>query len=195
MGNRILVVRSGQPSRWLLPWAGWVASEGDLGVLVVAFMGSEQMVQEMSQGKPSAIGCYFDNREHELGLATCRLAISWTTVLCVLGNSMKLASLEREQHPPHGEDLYHTVEEDETFSVDLANRPPVPVPRPETSTPGPHPLPDNEPYISKGKCDPGVGVGLLRASAGMSLFPGFLKMLFRLSSLKLSPARAVDHRS
>lgn len=70
--NRILVVRSRQPSQWLLPWAGWVASEGDLGVLVVAFMGSEQMVQEMSQGKPSATGCYFDNRERELGLATCR---------------------------------------------------------------------------------------------------------------------------
>ncbi|XP_036048758.1 phosphoinositide 3-kinase adapter protein 1 [Onychomys torridus] len=65
------------------------------------------------------------------------------------GNSMKSASLEREQHHSQTEDIYHIVDEDETFSVDLANRPPVPVPRPETGAPGPHPLPDNEPYISK----------------------------------------------
>lgn len=68
---------------------------------------------------------------------------------------MKPASLEREQQHPCGEELYHTVDEDETFSVDLANRPPVPVPRPEASAPGPHPMPDNEPYISKGKCSQG----------------------------------------
>lgn len=65
---------------------------------------------------------------------------------------MKPASLAREQYHSHREDIYHTVDEDETFSVDLANRPPVPVPRPEASAPGPHPLPDNKPYISKGKC-------------------------------------------
>ncbi|EDL41856.1 phosphoinositide-3-kinase adaptor protein 1 [Mus musculus] len=65
------------------------------------------------------------------------------------GNSVKPASWEREQHHPYGEELYHIVDEDETFSVDLANRPPVPVPRPEASAPGPPPPPDNEPYISK----------------------------------------------
>ncbi|KAH0504548.1 Phosphoinositide 3-kinase adapter protein 1 [Microtus ochrogaster] len=69
----------------------------------------------------------------------------------VSGNSFKPASLVREQYHAHREDIYHTVDEDETFSVDLANRPPVPVPRPEASAPGPHPLPDNKPYISKGK--------------------------------------------
>ncbi|XP_045640935.1 phosphoinositide 3-kinase adapter protein 1 [Ursus americanus] len=66
------------------------------------------------------------------------------------GNSMGMASLERELH--HGgqeEDVYHVVDDDEAFSVDLANRPPVPVPRPEASAPGTHHLPDNEPYISK----------------------------------------------
>ncbi|KAM7330199.1 hypothetical protein ACRRTK_011812 [Alexandromys fortis] len=66
------------------------------------------------------------------------------------GNSVKPASSVREQYHAHQEDIYHTVDEDETFSVDLANRPPVPVPRPEASAPGPHPLPDNKPYISKG---------------------------------------------
>lgn len=157
MDNRILAVRWRRPSLWLLFWAGRAANEGDLGVLVVAFVGSEQIVQEMTQGKPLATGCHFGNREHSLGLTPCRQAISWTTVqysipvVCVLGNSVKLASLEREQHHPHGEELYHTVDEDETFSVDLANRPPVPVPRPEASPPGPHPPQDNEPYISKGK--------------------------------------------
>lgn len=68
---------------------------------------------------------------------------------------MKSASLEREQPHSQREDIYHIVDEDETFSVDLANRPPVPVPRPETGAPGPHLLPDNEPYISKGKCGQG----------------------------------------
>ncbi|XP_032288269.1 phosphoinositide 3-kinase adapter protein 1 [Phoca vitulina] len=66
------------------------------------------------------------------------------------GNSMGMTSLERELH--HGgqeEDVYHTVDDDEAFNVDLANRPPVPVPRPEASAPGTHHLPDNEPYISK----------------------------------------------
>lgn len=187
--NRILVVRSRQPSLWLLSWAGWVAGEGDLGVLVVAFMGPEQMAQEIPQGKPLVTGCYFGNREHSLGLTTFRQAISRTTVLysvpllCVSGNSVKPASWEREQHHPYGEELYHIVDEDETFSVDLANRPPVPVPRPEASAPGPPPPPDNEPYISKGKCGQGwcsAGRGegwggLLRASAGTSWFPGFLK--------------------
>ncbi|XP_032167924.1 phosphoinositide 3-kinase adapter protein 1 isoform X1 [Mustela erminea] len=66
------------------------------------------------------------------------------------GNSMRMAGLEQELH--HGgpeEDVYHTVDDDEAFSVDLANRPPVPVPRPETGAPSTHHLPDNEPYISK----------------------------------------------
>lgn len=36
----------------LLSWTEWVADEGDLGALLIAFMGSEQMVQESSQGKP-----------------------------------------------------------------------------------------------------------------------------------------------
>jgi phosphoinositide 3-kinase adaptor protein 1 len=64
-----------------------------------------------------------------------------------------MASLERDQHHLDGEeDVYHTVDDDETFSVDLASRPPVPVPRPEASASGSHQLPDNEPYISKGKC-------------------------------------------
>lgn len=66
---------------------------------------------------------------------------------------MGMASLERDQHHLDGEeDVYHTVDDDETFSVDLASRPPVPVPRPEASASGSHQLPDNEPYISKGKC-------------------------------------------
>ncbi|KAG8523526.1 Phosphoinositide 3-kinase adapter protein 1 [Galemys pyrenaicus] len=66
------------------------------------------------------------------------------------GNSMGTASSERELHHVRQEkDSYHTVEDDETFSVDLANRPPIPVPRPDTSVPGAHQLPDNEPYISK----------------------------------------------
>ncbi|XP_013361616.1 PREDICTED: phosphoinositide 3-kinase adapter protein 1 isoform X2 [Chinchilla lanigera] len=66
------------------------------------------------------------------------------------GNSMGMASLEREQHHlGEEEDVYHTVEDDETFCMDLASRPPVPVPRPEASASGAHRLPDNEPYISK----------------------------------------------
>ncbi|XP_022354822.1 phosphoinositide 3-kinase adapter protein 1 isoform X2 [Enhydra lutris kenyoni] len=67
-----------------------------------------------------------------------------------LCNSMGMAGLERELH--HGgpeEDVYHTVDDDEAFTVDLANRPPVPVPRPEAGAPGTHHPPDNEPYISK----------------------------------------------
>ena len=81
---------------------------------------------------------------------------------------MKPASSVREQYHAHGEDIYHTVDEDETFSVDLANRPPVPVPRPEASAPGPHPLPDNKPYISKGKC--------VWRPKTVSLFPPCLKV-------------------
>nr|XP_020036996.1 phosphoinositide 3-kinase adapter protein 1 [Castor canadensis] len=66
------------------------------------------------------------------------------------GKSVGMASLERDQHHLDGEeDVYHTVDDDETFSVDLASRPPVPVPRPEASASGSHQLPDNEPYISK----------------------------------------------
>ncbi|KAM6182262.1 LOW QUALITY PROTEIN: phosphoinositide 3-kinase adapter protein 1 [Erethizon dorsatum] len=68
------------------------------------------------------------------------------------GNSMGTASLERGQHHhDEEEDVYHTVEDDETFCMDLASRPPVPVPRPEAGASGAHQLPDNEPYISKGK--------------------------------------------
>lgn len=69
-----------------------------------------------------------------------------------LGNSMGMASLERElHHSGQEEDVYHTVDDDEAFPVDLANRPPVPVPRPEANASGTHHLSDNEPYISKGK--------------------------------------------
>lgn len=62
-----------------------------------------------------------------------------------------MATLQREQQCLGEEDVYHTLEDDETFCMDLASRPPVPVPRPETSPSGAHQLPDNEPYISKGK--------------------------------------------
>ncbi|XP_037661329.1 phosphoinositide 3-kinase adapter protein 1 isoform X2 [Choloepus didactylus] len=66
------------------------------------------------------------------------------------GDNMGMASLERKQHHlGENEDVYHTVDEDVTFPVDLASRPPVPVPRPEASPPGAHQLPDKEPYISK----------------------------------------------
>ncbi|XP_003787352.1 phosphoinositide 3-kinase adapter protein 1 [Otolemur garnettii] len=59
-------------------------------------------------------------------------------------------NLERElHHPGQEEDVYHMVDDDEAFSMDLASRPPVPVPRPEASASGAHQLPDNEPYISK----------------------------------------------
>lgn len=68
-----------------------------------------------------------------------------------LGNNVGMASLEKELHSLDPDDVYHTVDDDEAFSIDLANRPPVPVPRPEASAPGAHQLPDNEPYISKGK--------------------------------------------
>ncbi|KAF0886095.1 BCAP protein, partial [Crocuta crocuta] len=70
------------------------------------------------------------------------------------GNFMGMGSPERDLHcTGQEEDVYHTVDDDEAFSMDLANRPPVPVPRPEAtaSAPGTHYLPDNEPYISKGK--------------------------------------------
>lgn len=66
-----------------------------------------------------------------------------------LGNNMGTASLERDSLGP--EDVYHRVDNDETFPVDVASRPPVPVPRSEASSPGAHQLPNNEPYISKGK--------------------------------------------
>ncbi|XP_012873324.1 PREDICTED: phosphoinositide 3-kinase adapter protein 1 [Dipodomys ordii] len=66
------------------------------------------------------------------------------------GRSVETASLEREQHHlDREEDVYHIVNDDEAFSVDLASRPPVPVPRPEASAIGSQPLPDDEPYISK----------------------------------------------
>lgn len=68
---------------------------------------------------------------------------------------MGMGSPERDLHcTGQEEDVYHTVDDDEAFSMDLANRPPVPVPRPEAtaSASGTHYLPDNEPYISKGKC-------------------------------------------
>ncbi|EPY88751.1 phosphoinositide 3-kinase adapter protein 1 [Camelus ferus] len=54
------------------------------------------------------------------------------------GNSIGMASLERDTHRlgQEEEDVYHTVDDDEAFSVDLASRPPVPVPRPEASASG-----------------------------------------------------------
>lgn len=68
------------------------------------------------------------------------------------GNNVEVPSLERELYRQDPEDVYHTVDDDEAFPMDPANRPPVPVPRPEASASGAHHLPDNEPYISKGKC-------------------------------------------
>uniref|UniRef100_A0A4X1UD86 Phosphoinositide 3-kinase adapter protein 1 n=3 Tax=Sus scrofa TaxID=9823 RepID=A0A4X1UD86_PIG len=66
------------------------------------------------------------------------------------GNSMGMASMERDAHHlGQEEDVYHTVDDDEAFSVDLASRPPVPVPRPEASASSTHQVSDNEPYISK----------------------------------------------
>ncbi|XP_066095398.1 phosphoinositide 3-kinase adapter protein 1 isoform X1 [Saccopteryx bilineata] len=65
------------------------------------------------------------------------------------GNNVGMASLERELYCHDPEDVYHTVDEEEAFPVDLASRPPIPVPRPEASASGAHQLPDNEPYISK----------------------------------------------
>ncbi|XP_011372342.1 phosphoinositide 3-kinase adapter protein 1 [Pteropus vampyrus] len=65
------------------------------------------------------------------------------------GNNMGMASLERELPCLDPDDVYHTVDNNESYSMDLASRPPVPVPRPEASAPGTHQLPDNEPYISK----------------------------------------------
>uniref|UniRef100_A0A2K5KZW1 Phosphoinositide-3-kinase adaptor protein 1 n=1 Tax=Cercocebus atys TaxID=9531 RepID=A0A2K5KZW1_CERAT len=66
------------------------------------------------------------------------------------GNSMGTTNLERDQcHLGQEEDVYHVVDDDDAFSMDLASRPPVPVPRPETTASGAHQLPDNEPYICK----------------------------------------------
>ncbi|XP_031508014.1 phosphoinositide 3-kinase adapter protein 1 isoform X2 [Papio anubis] len=66
------------------------------------------------------------------------------------GNSMGMTNLERDQcHLGQEEDVYHMVDDDDAFSMDLASRPPVPVPRPETTASGAHQLPDNEPYICK----------------------------------------------
>ncbi|XP_006880268.1 PREDICTED: phosphoinositide 3-kinase adapter protein 1 [Elephantulus edwardii] len=66
------------------------------------------------------------------------------------GNTVGMAGLQRELcHLGENEDVYHTVVDDDSFSVDVANRPPVPVPRPEASPPGAHQRPDSEPYISK----------------------------------------------
>lgn len=64
---------------------------------------------------------------------------------------MGMSSVEKD-HLGQEEDVYHTVDDDEAFSVDLTNRPPVPVPRPEASASATHQLSDNESYISKGKC-------------------------------------------
>ncbi|XP_004701093.3 phosphoinositide 3-kinase adapter protein 1 [Echinops telfairi] len=82
-------------------------------------------------------------------------SFSWTSKDSMIrqfleGSSVGMARLEKEL-PQLGrdEDVYHTVDEDDTFSVDVASRPPVPVPRPEMGPPGAHQLPDNEPYISK----------------------------------------------
>nr|XP_023402635.1 phosphoinositide 3-kinase adapter protein 1 isoform X2 [Loxodonta africana] len=67
-----------------------------------------------------------------------------------LCDSVRMANVGRElHHLGQDQDIYHMVDDDDTFSVDVASRPPVPVPRPEASPPGAHQLPDNEPYISK----------------------------------------------
>lgn len=75
---------------------------------------------------------------------------------------MGMASLERELPCLDLDDVYHTVDNNESYSMDLASRPPVPVPRPEASASGTHQLPNNEPYISKGKC------GMEQCSVGSS---------------------------
>ncbi|XP_027715443.1 phosphoinositide 3-kinase adapter protein 1 isoform X2 [Vombatus ursinus] len=66
------------------------------------------------------------------------------------GNNVEAPRLERDSCPGDGdEDVYHTVEDDSAFSMDLANRPPVPVPRPEASPHASHQMSQSEPYISK----------------------------------------------
>lgn len=45
------------------------------------------------------------------------------------GNSMGMSGVDREQrHLSEEEDVYHTVDEEEAFAVDLASRPPCPFP-------------------------------------------------------------------
>lgn len=85
-------------------------------------------------------------------------------VTLFLGNNVSIATLEKEQFHQDPEDVYHTVEDDEAFALDLASRPPVPVPRPEASASGAHQVPDNEPYISKGKLRGVMPWGVCRAS-------------------------------
>ncbi|XP_007478763.1 phosphoinositide 3-kinase adapter protein 1 isoform X2 [Monodelphis domestica] len=66
------------------------------------------------------------------------------------GNSVEEGPLEPNSFPDAvDDDVYHTVEDDNTFPMDLANRPPVPVPRPETSPRGIYQASQSEPYICK----------------------------------------------
>lgn len=138
----------------------WVPDEGDISVFSVASRGVlSGSYRRRSRGRSLPKGSTGQiNYGHSLCSYNCQSAGFFghrfqAPFSVFLGNSMGMASLERELH--HGgqeEDVYHVVDDDEAFSVDLANRPPVPVPRPEASAPGTHHLPDNEPYISKGKC-------------------------------------------
>ncbi|XP_074089343.1 phosphoinositide 3-kinase adapter protein 1 isoform X2 [Macrotis lagotis] len=66
------------------------------------------------------------------------------------GNSVTVTHLEKHSCSAGGDEaLYHTVDNDSAFSLDLANRPPVPVPRPETSPHASHQLSQSESYIAK----------------------------------------------
>ncbi|XP_068923208.1 phosphoinositide 3-kinase adapter protein 1 [Petaurus breviceps papuanus] len=66
------------------------------------------------------------------------------------GNSVEVTHLKRDSCPTGtDEDVYHIVEDDSAFSMDLASRPPVPVPRPETSPHASYQMSQSEPYISK----------------------------------------------
>ncbi|XP_038599802.1 phosphoinositide 3-kinase adapter protein 1 [Tachyglossus aculeatus] len=66
------------------------------------------------------------------------------------GNSMDGADVDSELYPPgENEDVYHMVNEDNSFPVELAHRPPVPVPRPEASVQSSPQMGLDEPYISK----------------------------------------------
>lgn len=141
----------------LLHW--WVANKGDISVFSVALCGVlSRLYRRWCRGKPFAKGHYCIIK---CGRSLC--SYDWQSPSLIgycfqspfsvfLGNSMQMPSLERElPHLDQEEDVYHTVDDDEAFSVDLASRPPVPVPRPEASASASHQLPDNEPYISKGK--------------------------------------------
>ncbi|XP_051837725.1 phosphoinositide 3-kinase adapter protein 1 isoform X1 [Antechinus flavipes] len=66
------------------------------------------------------------------------------------GNSIGDAPFEKDLSPSAGgEEVYHTVDDDLTFAMDMAKRPPVPVPRPDTSLHVNYQMSQSESYISK----------------------------------------------